>query len=363
MIFCMNCIKDTELKTMINSHKKIGVCDLCGIEKTPVYNTDEDDYLIALFEDLFDIYLEEDKFSDISSIPSLEFLKDELKKNWDIFEDHITPYMIHNIISNTCHEYFEIRPGMLKERVGLLRANDVEYLENNSIVGKYDWGLFVQSIREKYRFHTDIFQKEIFKEYCKLLTRTIKKGDLFFRARISTSKGYTKENMGAPPKEIVSAGRINPEGMSYLYLADSKETTIYETRASLHDYVCVGTFEALEDIDIIDLTMLERISVFDVRIDCGFHAINRSHLKKINEEIAKSVRSNDSTLEYLPTQYICDYIKSIPDEKNSLNQAYQGIMYKSTKLNTSYNISIFDPSSFECIDVEVISIEGVKYKY
>jgi len=149
--------------------------------------------------------------------------------------------------------------------------------------GRYDWDIFVESIKEKYCVHTDIFVKEILKEYCKYLVRVIKKGDVFYRARISGEEGYPIEKMGAPPREIVSSGRINPRGMSYLYLAESEKTTIHETRASLHDYICIAEFRAVKDIRVIDLTGLDKISVFFPDLDYDFQTINRGHLKRINE--------------------------------------------------------------------------------
>lgn len=363
MICCEKCFRDAEIKSIIQSRARKGVCDLCNLDDVAIYDTDSDDYLIELFEGLFDIYVEEDKLTDQLNGEKSKLLKEELKTNWDIFEENITPFMIDSIITNICKDYFEMRPNLLTDKVIFLRALDLEYLDKNSIVGRYDWDVFVESIKKKYRFHTDIFVKRILKEYCSYLIRTIKKDDVFYRARISGVEGFSAKYMGAPPEELVRAGRINPEGLSYLYLADSQETTIYETRASLHDYVCIGKFRALQDIRIIDLTMLENISVFSEGLDYAFHAINRVHLKRINDEVAKPIRSSDSPLEYLPTQYICDYIKSITDEDSINDQAYQGIMYKSTMINTSYNVAIFNPELFKCIETEIKSISKVRYEY
>ena len=362
MICCEECFNDTEIKSIINSYGKKGTCDLCGISGVNIYDTDNDDYLVELFEGLLDVYIEENEIVD-SSLPFItNYLKDELKNNWDIFDESKTPYMIQNIISGICRDYFINRPNLLNYKVGILKSIDEEYLDLNSIVGRYNWDVFVESIKEKYRFHTDIFRKKILKDYCKYLVRVIKTGDTFYRARISGKEGYPLKEMGAPPKDIVSSGRINPRGMSYLYLANSKMTTVHETRASLHDYICIAEFRAVTDIKVIDLTGLDKISVFFPDLDYDFHAINRGHLKRINDEIAKPVRANDSELEYLPTQYICDYIKSIPSDPGE-EGAYAGIMYKSTMVLDSYNLAIFNPANFECISIEVKEINKVQYRY
>lgn len=363
MICCVHCFKDAEIKSMINSYNKKGICDLCGQDDVNIYDTTSDDYLIVLFEGLLDIYETVDKFEEDFPKNKLTSLKYELKMNWDIFEDNVTPYWIEAILKNICSEYFDSRKSLLTDTVGILNLADEDYLNANSIVGKYSWADFVISIKSKFRFHTDIFKKEILGKYCPYLERVLQQDQVLYRARISNKEGFATDKMGAPPKELVKAGRINPEGLNYLYLSDSRETTVYETRASLHDYVCIGEFRAVKDIKVIDLTGLDKISVFNPDLDYAFHAINRVHLKRINDEIAKPVRNSDSHLEYLPTQYICDYIKSIPLEIGSEELKYDGIMYKSTITNNSYNIAIFNPELFKCVTTEIKQINQVSYKY
>lgn len=363
MICCEKCFNDTEIVSIIKSYGKKGTCDICGSKDVNVYDTESDDYLVELLEGLFDIYIEESEIGDIEPKIQKQYLKDELRTNWDIFNDSITPYHIQDIISSICKEYFSNRPLLLKNKVVIYKFTDKEYLDKNSIVGRYDWDVFVKSIKEKYRFHTDIFVKRILKNYCKYLVRVIDEGEIFYRARISNESGFSFDKMGAPPKEIVSEGRINPKGISYLYLAESEITTIYETRASMHDYVCIGKFCAKRNLKVIDLTGLDKISVFLTNLDYDFHAINRGHLKRINEEVAKPVRANDSELEYLPTQYICDYIKSITLDSGDGKAAYDGIMYKSTMVKSSFNIALFNPEDFDCISTEVKEINEVNYNY
>ena len=89
-----------------------------------------------------------------------------------------------------------------------------------------------------------------------------------------------------------------------------------------------------------------------------FHAINKQYLEKLNSEMSKSLRRSDSTLDYVPTQYIVDFIKSI--EHNN-RQEYDGIEYNSTTNPGGYNLAIFDPDIFECISVDVYDIEKLQY--
>ena len=62
------------------------------------------------------------------------------------------------------------------------------------------------------------------------------------------------------------------------------------------------------------------------------YAINIEHLKRIAEEISKPIR-NHNTLDYIPTQYISDYIKS---------KGYDGIEYVSVMSDAGKNLAIFN---------------------
>ena len=81
-------------------------------------------------------------------------------------------------------------------------------------------------------------------------------------------------------------------------------------------------------------------------------SINMSILKKISREIAKPLRRQDSELDYLPSQYIADYVKSL---------GYDGICFRSTLNREGVNYAIFDSKTFECVDVKLVHIDSVEY--
>lgn len=76
--------------------------------------------------------------------------------------------------------------------------------------------------------------------------------------------------------------------------------------------------------------------------------------------MSKSLRRSDSTLDYVPTQYIVDFIKSIT---HNGKQEYDGIEYNSTTNPGGYNLSIFNPDVFECMAVDVYDIEQLHYTF
>ncbi|OWZ82725.1 RES family NAD+ phosphorylase [Natranaerobius trueperi] len=362
MILCEKCFKDYEVKAMIHETGKKGDCEVCNSKNINIYNTQKDIYLKEHFEALIDIYYVKSVLPNEYPTDHLRFVKEELKENWNIFSSSLDVYDIDNMIKEICSEKFIQEPEIFEEKVGIPQLAQKDYLQKHSIVGEYSWEDFVQSIMRKQRFHTNLFNTEVLKLFFPYIEKNYKKGTIFYRARVSDKAGYSIEKMGAPPDELATAGRANPEGISFLYLADSVETTLYEIRAGLFDYVSVGRFELKEDINVIDLTSIDGISAFSNFDFLTKHAINRDHLKKINNEIARPLRRNDSYLEYLPTQYICDYIKSIGIDGERKYQ-YQGIEYKSTMNDSGYNLAIFDEDLFECIDVNNYDVHKIKYWY
>lgn len=70
------------------------------------------------------------------------------------------------------------------------------------------------------------------------------------------------------------------------------------------------------------------------------------------------MRRKDDVLDYLPTQYITDFVKSIENEGVSI---YSGIEYKSVMNDKGYNLAIFNPDLFECEEVNTVNITQLNY--
>jgi hypothetical protein len=81
----------------------------------------------------------------------------------------------------------------------------------------------------------------------------------------------------------------------------------------------------------------------------------------MNKEMSKILRRDDSALDYVPTQFIADYIKSFLNEYSA--PLYRGIEYQSTMNQNGYNLVAFYPDDFACVSVKTISITDIQYKY
>ncbi|RHW38155.1 RES domain-containing protein [Neobacillus notoginsengisoli] len=351
MICCEKCFKDAEIKAIIRGIGVDGNCEVCNKTNVYIYDTDNNKELIEHFNGLLEIYTPSDSYPADFPREKANLLKDELRDRWDVFT--IDKEKVYTLMKNICSEKYSEIPGLFHSPIGITTLYQTSYLEENSLIKTFKWENFVKEIKTVNRFHTNLINKKILEMFCEYATTSYRKGHVFYRGRISSSKGYSIKEMGAPPPGKASDGRANPLGISCLYLANDIETTFHEVRASVYDYVTIGKFELIEDIEVVDFIALDRISPFST-IDIELHAVNKEHLRKISNEIAKPLRRGDSSLDYLPTQYIAEFVKSI---------GHKGIRFKSTRNEKGFNLAVFNQDLFKCTDVEVYDVKSIIYDY
>lgn len=347
---CVDCFLDSEIRSQIKTVKHKGSCQICGKTRTFIYDTDKDTYLKDYFEGLLDVYECKDVLPAGYPNKYLGAIADRLCADWNIF--NIPTEKIGELISKIAYEKFEESNSLFTQLVGIPELFDEAYLNENSLLKTFQWNDFITSIKNINRFYSNHINTDKLGDYLEPLKLKCNKGIKLYRARISNKDGYSAKQLGAPPKEIVSAGRANSSGISCLYLADEEEIAIREIRAGAFDYVTVGEFILKNDITIIDLTQIDKKSPF-AGFDYTSYAINLRHLKEISNDIAKPLSRQDSVLDYLPTQYISDFVKSI---------GYAGIKYKST-LGAGNNFAVFDENNFRCRNIKLHRIKGLSYIY
>lgn len=183
------------------------------------------------------------------------------------------------------------------------------------------------------------------------------KDNIFFRARVHHKEepAFRKEEMGGPPTpELATPGRANPKGIRYLYLCCDDKTPFYEVRPYYLDRVDIGKFLILEDnVKIVDFTA--RVNLFNVFYDAGEDIFKQKVKRRvlfdaISGDLSKPLRSFDSELEYIPTQYICEYFK---------DSGADGIMFKSSVIDTGKNLVLFHPEKAECVEVYPYEVNNI----
>ncbi|MBB6634140.1 RES family NAD+ phosphorylase [Cohnella thailandensis] len=360
MKFCNQCIVDGELKPIIEGLGQLeNSCPICGKRRVFIYDTDIHSELTEYFEQLLEIYTPESMLP--SEFPDEEkrLLVNELTDRWHIFSNKLTSTEVYRIIRALCAEKYTSMPSLFDARVGIAELNDKEYLQDHSLLRSNSWDDFVKNVKNHNRFHSNHIELTVLNRYCSFIRKVYKKGTILYRGRISSEDGFPIDQMGAPPSDKVTAGRANSAGIRCLYLANDLDTTVHEIRAGIFDYVSIGKFELMQDIVVVDLKAIDHISPFIEGFDKLEHAINKEHLNRINMEIGRALRRSDSVLDYIPTQYIADFIKSILHEGKP---EYAGIEYNSTINLTGQNLAIFYPELFVCTDVEVYHIKELEYK-
>lgn len=145
---------------------------------------------------------------------------------------------------------------------------------------------------------------------------TLKVGQKIYRARQLTNN-FTADRLekkphlelGAPPKEKTSAGRMNVEFIPVFYAAFSEDTALAEIRPNINDEVAIGEFTLQKEIKVFDFT------VFDLKIgdewNKAYEHTRYDFISQMQAEISKPIAPYEKQLEYIPTQIVAEYLKEV----------------------------------------------------
>jgi len=346
MKVCDSCFRDEEIKSFIRASScETGVCDTCSANG----------YLIDLSELL-------DYFMSLLSIFRYdvegEAIDGLIQKDWEIFQSNEVCIRIltDSFLKVELALTLGIEMKALTEGVDLKVKYKVKIEDNVSY-----WQKLKEDLKWKKRYLTDI--NEIFElEWGLFFSDSFKMdaSSVLYRARInseSQTTPYPPDEMTSPPVKYTTAGRANPQGIPFLYLSKEIATTLYETRATFLDYISVGHFKIADgcELNIVDFTTQQ--STFNHIDDMQKFVTSQLLRKEISEDLSKPLRRYDSELEYIPTQFICEFIRYISKA--------DGIQFKSSLRRDGLNIVLFNQENIICTKVELyqinnINIESVK---
>lgn len=336
MKICANCFNDKEIKNFIisTSNGKKNICDCCK-KKSAIIEIEE---LLDEFDELISVF----KKDETNGIPLIELIQNDL----NFFSSTECANQIINEVVNKVQN---------KENID--EYTRVSYIDEILDCVKY-WDELKETIKHKRRFilnSNDLLDLE----WDSLLSDKIPcdSNTIFYRARIHNEKGkvFNKADLDAPPKEICKGGRANPEGIPYLYLCKDLETTLYETRSTYTDEISVGHFKILdgETLYFADFTEDNYYSIFKGNIT---NNIKRKLLKRhISEDLSKPMRRFDSKLEYIPTQFICEFIRFYSNA--------DGIQFNSSIHRNGINVVVFSKDKLYCDKIEKLTITGVQINH
>ena len=331
MLVSKNCFSDKELRAFIDSLGKSGDCDVSESKNVSVIHVTE-------LLDFFQEFLKNFQRSETGTP-----LKSKIQENWSFFSSLDSASKILNAVIGKINTEIE-------------SSNDlVEY--KDEIISNFSyWNELKEILKTERRFIPDIETiKELgwdgfFNTQYELVPNI-----RLYRARVHHQSGheaYSPKEMMCPPPTLTRGGRANPSGIPFLYLSDNPDTVLYEVRASYLDELSIGEFCLKEEekaVRIVDFT--EDTPIF--QIDQKIETIIKSRLLRdvISRDLSKPMRRYDTEVDYIPTQFICEFIK--------INTGASGIRFSSSLHPEGNNIVIFDQDIMECTDVKLKKVSLV----
>jgi len=189
---------------------------------------------------------------------------------------------------------------------------------------------------------------------CGLLKR-MPAGATLFRVRerrIGEDWKPNKETMGAPPKKLARAGRMNPPGISYFYAALEKSSAIAEVVRGPPSTLVVAKFRSRRKLNVIDLTALPALpSIFDSRERDLRESV--LFLGGFVDSISKPVRKDGQEhLDYVPSQVVSEYFALAM--KQPKGNMVDGVIYPSAVRPGGKNLVLFPTDRFPKIEFDQV---------
>ncbi len=315
MLCCPNCFRDRGLEREIipQLSEQTGRCPLCKAKNEPLVEANK---LGDYFEVLCGIYARNEHG---------KVLVDWLIEDWNLF--NLDRAMANSLLVEILDDGERVRELVVPS----------ELCETRNLDG---WEALREELRHVNRFFPETeFELERLEElFSSLLITREEWPREWYRARIETGgKVYKSEEMRAPPRELASHGRANPAGIPYLYLGSTPFTAIAEVRPHPGERVCVAKYRIEDDLPIIDLRnprALVSPFLLEGEGEIGLMRGDIEFLERLGSELTTPVLPNDAAIDYIPSQYLCEYIKKC---------GYAGVLYSSS-VSDGVNIALFEPN-------------------
>ncbi len=344
---CVDCVVDPALQVSANKHLSNNTCTYCG-----AYSSSS---IAAPFEQVMEqIYHSISKYYGDAQDLNIPY-----DKGWAFPETELDDIL------------YEFDPGW--------RDNFREDVSNSIGYDKYwvphsqgDWGLsdpaatlrfgwkdFTETVLHKTRF-LFLSEPEDDMEYGRPdylpvkyvlevlgnlstrlnLIKTIDAGISAYRVRVSKNgQQYNKfTQISVPPKGETGAGRMNPAGIPYFYIALDAETAKLETLVNQEKPYALAEMKTKRPIKVLDLSSLPDVpSIFEPE---KYHERHETQfLSNFKNEISKQIsKDGREHIEYIPTQIVSEYFRHrfLYD-----GESIDGIMFNSSKNENGANITLF----------------------
>lgn len=312
---CANCFGDRGLSRIFPSKSIVtGDCGYCGSLEVPLVEPAD---LTDLFSVVVNIYDENSAGKD---------LVEHLRNDWALFSHpRMDDFRVRDLLAAIMDD------GEIGRRKYLPSGR----FKSDRLVR---WGELRDELMHSNRYFPNTrLDADRLKELLEFLRAEDMPAE-WYRARIQTGdNAFPIGEMGAPPNKVASHGRANPPGIPYLYVGSRPETSIAEIRPHTGERVSVANFTVTPpSLKLIDLrSPKELISPFDLgdEDDVGALRSDIAFLERLGEELTRPVLPKGAAIEYVPSQYLCEFIKTA---------GWHGVVYRSS-VSEGINLALFEP--------------------
>lgn len=345
---CSDCVEDDYLKQIIEDNLTHRKCTYCGKGSRKYIAAPVEAIMPAISSGLNYYYNDPDS----AGVP--------YEKGY-VFEPNTTTEDALQYISLECHEdLFTDIADSFHNVLWTETADGYWAATHLSVSLKYDWDRFVHLVKHECRYFFSAIPaaSDFSEELSPLallgalgkmvsdleLTRVLPADSHLFRARMRDNTATWPLDMaelGPPPNEKANAGRMNPAGISYFYLAQDRQTALAEIISKPPCAAVVADFKTTQDLLLLDLCKLPSIpSIFDEdnhrKRELIYFLIK--FIQEITQPIAKNGREH---IDYVASQIVSEFFAK--EFHTSDGQNLNGVAYPSTVHPEGINIVLFPP--------------------
>ncbi len=229
---------------------------------------------------------------------------------------------------------------------------------------RYSWEHFVAVVKHQSRFFFSVGDKkkreredslapiDILRRISELVQtlgliyEIAPKTELFRVRRTNPDEMFsTLSELGPPPEEVATAGRMNPAGISYFYVALEKKTACAEVLDRPPTHGALASFAVQQKLIVLDLARVPDVpSIYDERVAHEREII--LFLKGFINAITKStLKDGREHVEYVPSQVVSEFFAQVFRTKDK--QSLDGIVYPSAVMPGGRNLVIFPPRDYK----------------
>lgn len=365
MYCCVKCFNDANVIKFIKSKRVLGEkCNYCGTKAELVVDISD---LSEMFSRLFKYYKETTAFEhydpeDQSASDVGKSLWETVQDDWDIFSQLTDEQLLYDIVNFNRDSQIDESTLFSDPTDSIMHDGKGGMWESLAYNLKYGNRYFPNEEIDIYFTHKDLLGE--LESLFTSITTVVNTENIFYRARIGNFSD--SKQLNAPPEEkILKGGRANPVGIRVLYSAIDIETTIAEVRPWKSAPITIASVKPKEPLKLVDLSKISNrkaqiLSSFFATEDLYAELDALDLLSTLDKTLSEPVHPESSELEYVPSQYLTEFIKSL---------GYDGVIFKSS-LGPGENYAFFEwdrfsykPSKLEVTIIDYYEVNNMKYEF